>query len=269
MNRLSHQRYKDLTGLKVFKLTAIKFSHTQNGQAFWDCICECNPETIIKVRANCLTHKNKPQKSCGCANKDKSIQAKLFLKDLTNQVFGELTVISLAYKKKKTAPSQTGFKAYWNCICKCGNSVVVEGGELKRKDGTRRCSNSIHILGEKHHNWRFDLSEEERGRLFSEGDRYKLPEYTKWRNEVYKRDNYTCQITGEIRGGKGGIQAHHLYNFRDHPNKGYDIDNGITICTWLHKLFHKLYGKRNNTPADFEEFKFRYNSGEFWSDYSI
>lgn len=44
--------------------------------------------------------------------------------DLTGQKFGRLTVISRAENR--------GERAAWNCLCECGNKVVVRGTNLQR-----------------------------------------------------------------------------------------------------------------------------------------
>ena len=57
------------------------------------------------------------------------------------------------------------------------------------------------------------------------------PKYIAWRDEVFARDNYTCQLCG-----KTGVrlEAHHIYPFRDYPDRQFDIDNGITLCSGCH-----------------------------------
>lgn len=80
--------------------------------------------------------------------------------------------------------------------------------------------------------------------------------YKEWIRKVFERDNYTCQCCGK-RGGN--LNAHHLYNFSEYETLRYDVDNGITLCERCHLLgypnsFHSIYGERNNTPEQMEEY---------------
>jgi len=72
-----------------------------------------------------------------------------------------------------------------------------------------------------------------------------------WKESCMKRDNYTCQKTGQV-GGQ--LQVHHIFNFADFPQMRTSIENGITLSKEAHKLFHKIYGKKNNNRAQLEEF---------------
>ena len=74
-------------------------------------------------------------------------------------------------------------------------------------------------------------------------------EIRKWRDKVYKRDNYTCQSCNK-KGGK--INSHHIYSWDKYKEKRFDVDNGITLCEDCHKKFHKEFGYGNN---DIEQFK--------------
>jgi hypothetical protein len=72
-----------------------------------------------------------------------------------------------------------------------------------------------------------------------------------WKKAVLQRDNFTCQKCGQY----GGILvAHHIFNFADFPELRFAIDNGITLCKECHNLFHRKYGKNNNTRSQLEEF---------------
>ncbi len=72
-----------------------------------------------------------------------------------------------------------------------------------------------------------------------------------FRRACMERDDYTDQKTGE-RGGK--LQVHHIQNFADFPQLRTSISNGITLSKESHKKFHQIYGKRNNTREQLEEF---------------
>ena len=77
-------------------------------------------------------------------------------------------------------------------------------------------------------------------------------EYRKLRRVIFERDHFTCQICG-ISGGVE-INAHHIFNWRDNESKRYDVNNGICMCQQCHMLFHSIYGKKNNTPEQLDDF---------------
>ena len=58
----------------------------------------------------------------------------------------------------------------------------------------------------------------------------------KFRDAVFKRDKYTCQICGQVYSEKesdpslGIINAHHITDRNLMPNGGYTPFNGITVC---------------------------------------
>ena len=91
-----------------------------------------------------------------------------------------------------------------------------------------------------------DLTEEEREKGRN------MKGLSEWRNEVYKRDNYTCQCCGDNRGGN--LNAHHINGYNWDKDNRTNINNGITLCKECHDDFHKIYGRGNNTLEQFKEF---------------
>jgi hypothetical protein len=59
--------------------------------------------------------------------------------------------------------------------------------------------------------------------------------YKKWRDAVFRRDGFTCALTGS-KGGK--LEAHHIKKWADYPELRYSISNGITLSKEAHHLIH-------------------------------
>jgi hypothetical protein len=76
-------------------------------------------------------------------------------------------------------------------------------------------------------------------------------EYIEWRTSIFVNDHFTCKKCGKTHCN---LEAHHVYNFKDYPDKRYDKDNGATLCVSCHKNFHKKYGKKLNTKSQLLEF---------------
>jgi len=65
--------------------------------------------------------------------------------------------------------------------------------------------------------------------------------YKIWRDAVFKRDDYTCQICAK----RGGImQADHILPFSKFPSERFNIQNGRTLCVECHKKT-ETYGGRS------------------------
>lgn len=109
-----------------------------------------------------------------------------------------------------------------------------------------KCGISNKKRGEEHPSWNPNLTDEERK------NKRKYSDYSKWRRDVFKRDNHSCQCCGNNKGGN--LNAHHL-NSHDWDIEGrVDPDNGITLCSLCHTDFHMLYGFGNNTKEQYEEY---------------
>ena len=98
----------------------------------------------------------------------------------------------------------------------------------------------INSIGKKHHNWKGGITKlHERIR--------KLPEYMKWRSDIYRRDKWICKTCNKFGGV---LNVHHILGFSKilkseninniektrNCKKLWDINNGITLCVDCHNL---------------------------------
>lgn len=134
----------DLTGKTFNYLYVIERDReyektVKNKEPYWKCKClKCG--TIKTIRSSSI--RNGSTKSCGCFQKEAA--SKYSLKDLTNQKFGDLTVLRRDLSKESGHQK----KAYWICQCRCGKIVSVVGVDLISKH-TQSCGCSIKSRGEK------------------------------------------------------------------------------------------------------------------------
>jgi hypothetical protein len=74
-----------------------------------------------------------------------------------------------------------------------------------------------------------------------------LPKYRAWREKVFARDNYTCQMCLD-RGGR--LEANHIKRFVDFPEIRHEVTNGITLCVSCH---NKTKGKERLFEVQFSK----------------
>ena len=102
-------KYKDLTGLRIGKLTVMEPTDQRVRSAVvWRCRCDCGNEILIESR------RLKPGVvySCGCEKAPADDR-----KDLTGLRFGKLTVEGRSGNKAKDG------NPLWRCRCDCGNTI--------------------------------------------------------------------------------------------------------------------------------------------------
>lgn len=84
-----------------------------------------------------------------------------------------------------------------------------------------------------------------------------LGSYSEAMYKCFKRAGRRCELTGRITDN---LHIHHLNGYHwDIPNR-CNLNNLIALDKAVHMEFHKIYGRKNNTKAQFEEFKKEYNN---------
>lgn len=199
------------------------------------CLCDCGNKKTVNI----AELENGDTKSCGCLRKETNFKRDFI--DLTGQIFGNLVVLKYSGPHKKGGSN-------WRCRCSCGKETIVRATRLKN-GMTKSCGCYQKCSGKEHWNWNKSITKEQREA--AKRGKIKDVKYDFWRKSVFERDGFKCAVTGK----KGDLEAHHLNAWNSHPDQRYDLDNGITLSKEIHKLFHKVYGKGNNTLEQFKEFK--------------
>lgn len=70
-------------------------------------------------------------------------------------------------------------------------------------------------------------------------------EYKTWRSSVFKRDDFTCVICKDSKGGN--LEADHIKDFALYPKLRLDINNGRTLCKSCHKETDNYGFKKSNS----------------------
>ena len=109
--------------------------------------------------------------------------------------------------------------------CFTGKQSALTGKAYEAWEYLKTCAD----FQEKHPRWRG-------GAIDDSAVQRRSTEYKMWRDEVFSRDDYTCQICGK-RGGK--LNAHHIKHFATHSELRTTVSNGITLCTDCHKAVHR------------------------------
>jgi hypothetical protein len=119
--------------------------------------------------------------------------------------------------KNNISESQKGEKGYW-----------------WGKDTWNKGKHYLQICGENHWNWK--------GGVSIDHQRINTLEWNKTRKQIYKRDNWTCQICG-LKNPRP-LQCHHIIPYR--VSQDDSIENLITLCCSCHtKEEHKYYRMKN------------------------
>ena len=161
--------------------------------------------------------------------------------DLTGKVFGELTVIGFD-KSVDGVP-------YWLCNCSCGNKNVSIRGVSLRIGQAKTCGDGVHYCGENNPNWKGgEKTLNQRIRSSAA--------YRNWRDAVINKYNELSVITGKVIEDP---ELHHIYPMSLYPELMSEEWNTIPLDGVYHNMysptgFHNIYGAKNNTPGQLNEF---------------
>lgn len=75
-----------------------------------------------------------------------------------------------------------------------------------------------------------------------------------WKQQVFILYEYKCFITNKFNTKKTPLVCHHLDSWDIHPNRPYDVNNGVVLQREIHLAFHREFGFGKNTTGQFEKF---------------
>ena len=226
----SHRRLTDKEIEERLKDRGISLQrrYFKDGYTWMDCKCnQCGREYSMNLK-----------KLYGCANceRKKNADKQRLSFEVVEAIFNNngFILIDTEYKKNTTPMA---------CICVNHASDGIQYRSLEKVRSVGKCK-------------RCKIEEKRENRPVKDREKYSY-EVKRWREAVFKRDNYTCQCCRDSKGGN--LQAHHIKNFLTYKHLRFDIDNGITLCQSCHDpkiigSFHHTYGTYNNTEEQLKQY---------------
>ena len=231
-------KFIDLSGKKFGRLLVIKRVGTKNGQAVWECVCDCGKS----INTVMILLRQGRTKSCGCLRTEvnrvrMTAIANGRAKNLLGKRFGRLLVL-------ESSEVRTGKHRMWFCRCDCGVEKLVQARFLL--DG---CAVSCGCFQKEQQIKMRRASSRGITSMLLRARSQKVS--FQWRIAVFERDSYTCQDCG-IKSGSGKtviLNADHIkpLSVIMLENKIetieevlaceeiWDINNGRTLCFPCHK----------------------------------
>lgn len=134
-------------------------------------------------------------------------------------------------------------------LCKnCGGEFYRHQSQIKHRGNATACSNKClkeYRKGENSPNW---IKDRTKLKCRPNGNR----DHREWREEIFKRDDYTCQMCG-TRGTY--LEADHIKPWAYYPSLRFDLSNGRTLCKKCH----------DTTKVGPTKMKMMFESG-FWEE---
>lgn len=211
------------------------FTASSRGKNKYHCYCKI-----------CLNEKYKVTMICECCGKEfrtKHKTSRFCSFKCSNSQFDKKITYNCDFCGKVSSQTNFEYNRYKNHYCSidCKNNHRGElysgkNAPMYGKEG---------LKGDKSPLWNPNLTNDDRekGR--------KIEGYNDFIKNVYQRDDYTCQYCN--KKSNGDIVAHHLNGYSWDKENRTNVDNGVTLCECCHKKFHNIYGVKNNTKEQFEE----------------
>lgn len=199
---------------------------------YFECVCDCgNIKTIRKSHLSNI-------KSCGCKKAELVSSTKRI--SIEGQKFGILTAIERVYNPKNNSYSD------WNCICECGNSVVVSTGTL-RAGKQKSCGCGTYIRksskGENHHNWKGGIHKTPQGYnkvIYYDpdnGKRISIFQHRKVMSDFIGRDLTDDENVHHINGVRDDNRIENLELWNTTQPSGQRIEDKITYAIEILKKY--------------------------------
>lgn len=254
-------KMKDSFEVRVEDLTKGSFAEVE-------CLCDYCGKRYTKKWYRYLIENKDSYIQKDCCNNCKKYK----IQEVSQSKYGVNSVLRLEEVKEKVAKTnkekygvENPFaskaiqkKIVASNIKKYGTEHAIQSEEVKSKVsatcreryGVDYYVQKLTFYGEDNPRWK--------GGITNHGHERATNEYISWRKSVFGRDKYTCQKCGS-KNKKGNnksvhLNAHHIYNWKDYPDKRYEIGNGITLCSKCHNEFHSIYGKKFNNKNQIDEF---------------
>ncbi len=161
-------------------------------------------------------------------------------RDFLGKTFGKLKVLKFSHygKASKHENSNTGKKSYWECICECGKTVIVENSNLLNTKSCG-CSYQKHLKSLHEKAIKIDAPFQSVLKEYKNGARDRLFEWNITDEEFKNITSSNCFYCDEKpskirdRNGRNIFKGEpYTYNGIDRVDnkKGYNKDNIVPCC---------------------------------------
>lgn len=208
--------------IRGFKLLDTEYVNSEHPMRY---ICTCGIESKMSFK------NAKKGKSCAACGRLKQSKAKQIYTDEYVRDFFNAAGCTLLDEYRANPNEKLRY------VCVCGNNSSIRWSQFMRGHRCQKCR-----------------AEGNKNPLITDEERITrrhYQAYRDWRTDVFTRDGYSCQCCGDARSY---LNAHHIYNYADHPDLRTEVSNGITFCKTCHDEFHAQYGRRNTNTDQLAEF---------------